>query len=152
MTYTDDSHLPEISDETLTAVRDSAQPYTLVILKAGPRFAPPGPDRNAEVDRIIWQHGKRNLALRTAGLMPIICPIADGSGVCGVAILDATPDDAERIMALDPGVQAGVFSYEIHPTRSFPGSSLPGASHADTLGGDGVLPGERLDSRGATRG
>ena len=151
MAYTDDSHLPEISDEMLTAVRDSAQPYTLVILKAGPRFAMPGPNRDADLTGIIWQHGKRNLALRTAGLMPIICPIADGSGLCGVCILDATPEDAERIMALDPGVRAGVFTYEIHPTRSFPGSALPAASDAemprrkasdaDGLGGHGVLPG-----------
>jgi hypothetical protein len=29
-------------------------------------------------------------------------------------------------MAKDPGVQAGVFTYDIHPTRSFPGSSLRG--------------------------
>jgi hypothetical protein len=28
-------------------------------------------------------------------------------------------------MAADPGVQAGLFSYDIHPARSFPGSALP---------------------------
>ena len=128
MAYTDDTRLPEISDAMLTAVRDSAQPYSLVILKAGPRFALPGPDRDTEVASIIWQHGKRNLALRTAGLMPIICPIADGRGLCGVCILDATPEDAQRIMALDPGVQAGIFTYEVHPTRSFPGNALPNAT------------------------
>ena len=25
----------------------------------------------------------------------------------------------------DPGVQAGVFVYELHPCRSFPGDALP---------------------------
>jgi hypothetical protein len=25
----------------------------------------------------------------------------------------------------DPGVKAGVFVYEVHPCRSFPGDSLP---------------------------
>jgi hypothetical protein len=25
----------------------------------------------------------------------------------------------------DPGVKAGVFEYEIHPVRSFPGDALP---------------------------
>jgi len=25
----------------------------------------------------------------------------------------------------DPGLQAGIFTYEIHPCRSFPGDSLP---------------------------
>ena len=103
-----------------------------MILKAGPNFSMPGPDRDAGVTQIIWRHGKRNLALRAAGLMPIICPIADGSGVCGVSVFDATPEDVERIMALDPGVQAGVFTFDIHPTRSFPGSCLP-ASDAGSL-------------------
>jgi hypothetical protein len=27
----------------------------------------------------------------------------------------------------DPAVKAGVFVYEVHPCRSFPGDSLPGA-------------------------
>jgi hypothetical protein len=28
-------------------------------------------------------------------------------------------------MDCDPGVQAGIFTYEIHPIRSFPGDALP---------------------------
>jgi hypothetical protein len=28
-------------------------------------------------------------------------------------------------MDADPGVQAGVFVYEVHPVRSFPGDALP---------------------------
>jgi hypothetical protein len=50
---------------------------------------------------------------------------ADASGVCGLGIFDASPEDVERIMSLDPGVQAGVFIYDIHPTRRFPRSFLP---------------------------
>jgi hypothetical protein len=30
-------------------------------------------------------------------------------------------------MASDPGVQAGVFTFEVHPARSFPGDRLPPA-------------------------
>ena len=85
----------------------------------------PGPDRDQDVEKVIWAHGKRNFALRLAGLMPIVCPVADGSGVTGISIFDATPDDVDRIMSLDAGVQAGIFTYDIHPTRSFPGSILP---------------------------
>jgi hypothetical protein len=33
--------------------------------------------------------------------------------------------EVKKIMDEDPGVQAGVFVYEIHATRSFPGDSLP---------------------------
>jgi hypothetical protein len=68
---------------------------------------------------------QRNYALLTAGVMPIVCPVADGSGVIGVSIFDADPAEVEKIMAGDPGVQAGVFIYDIHSTRSFPGSALP---------------------------
>jgi hypothetical protein len=123
--YTDDSQLPEVSDELLEGALPTTRPYTVVVLKAGPRFQPAGPDRDPEVAGIIWAHGKRNYALHLAGLMPVVCPIADGSGVTGVSVFDASPEDTERIMAGDPGVRAGVFTYDIHPSRSFPGSSLP---------------------------
>jgi hypothetical protein len=126
--YTDDSKLPEVSDEMLQQALQEVRPYTVVVLKAGPNFSMPGPDRETGVTRIIWAHGKRNYALRKAGLMPIVCPVGDGSGTTGICIFDTAPEEADRIMAGDPGVQAGVFTYEIHPTRSFPGSTLPAHS------------------------
>ena len=125
MNFTGDRDLPEVTDEQLQASLTQTKEYTVVILKAGPKFEMPGQDRTSGVTKIIWEHGKRNSALRLAGLMPIVCPIADGSGVTGVGIFDASPDDVERIMATDPGVQADLFTYEIHPARSFPGSTLP---------------------------
>jgi len=125
MTYTDDSDLPAITDDQLRAALTEIRPYTIVILKAGPKFEMPDADRSAEVAKLIWAHGKRNYALLTAGVMPIVCPVADNSGVTGVGIFDADPAEVEKIMAGDPGVQAGVFIYDIHSTRSFPGSTLP---------------------------
>jgi hypothetical protein len=125
MTYTDDSDLPEVTDEALREALQTVRPYTIVILRAGPHFSMTGPDRDPGVAQIIWEHGKRNFALHAAGLLPIVCPVGDGSGVTGVAIFDATPEDVERIMSEDPGVKAGVFTYDIHPTRTFPGSTLP---------------------------
>ena len=125
MQYLDDSQLPLVTDAMLTETRPLLRPYTAVILRAGPNFSMPGPERDSGVAAIIWEHGKRNAALRLAGLMPIVCPVADGSGVTGFCIFDTTPEDAERIMNNDPGVKAGVFTFEIHPTRSFPGSCLP---------------------------
>ena len=125
MDYTDDRNLPEVTDELLEEALRTTRPYTIVVLKAGRAFETPGPDRGSGVTRTIWSHGKRNYALHLAGLMPIVCPIADGSGVVGVCVFDATPDDVERIMSADPGVREGVFTYDVHPTRSFPGSTLP---------------------------
>ncbi len=125
MKYTDDSVLPEITEEEFRENLKKTRPYTVVILKAGPRFKMPGPDGDPETTAIIMQHGKRNMALRAAGIMPIVCPIGDGSGVTGVCVFDASPEDAQRIYSQDPGVKAGVFTFEVHPSRSFPGSALP---------------------------
>lgn len=125
MRYIDDSHLPEVTDAMLQEALQRVRPYTIVVLKAGPNFSPPGPERDPRVARIIWEHGKRNFALHSSGLMPIVCPVADGSGITGVSIFDAGPEDVDRIMSRDHGVQAGLFTYDIHPTQSFPGSALP---------------------------
>jgi hypothetical protein len=123
--YTDDSALPEVTDEMLKQSLGRTEPYALVILTAGPRFSPPGPDRDPEIAKIIWAHGKRNFALRTAGLLAVVCPVADGTNVAGIGLFAATPEDADRIYAQDPAVVAGVLRYEVHPTRTFPGSTLP---------------------------
>lgn len=125
MGYTDDTQLPALSDEEFLALRATVRPFTVCILKGGPSFETPGRDPTIGVTRIIWQHGKRNTALRLAGLMPVICPVSDGSEVKGICILDATPDEADRIMAGDPAVRAGVLTYEIHASRSYAGSTLP---------------------------
>ena len=37
----------------------------------------------------------------------------------------ATVDDTTAIMNDDPGVAAGVFTYEVHACRGFPGDALP---------------------------
>lgn len=123
MKYTDDD-LPLVTDQTLFDALTKTRPYTAAVLKAGPRFEPLGPARSPEVAAIIWQHGKRNYALRLAGLLRIVCPVADGSEVAGISVFDAAPEDVDRILSGDPAIQAGVLQYEIHPTRTFPESSL----------------------------
>jgi len=109
-----------VTDEEMRSLLPTAKEYTAVILKSGPNR------HMAGVDAIIWEHGRRNFALHADGLLPIVCPIADGSEVHGVGILDLGLDEARKIMEDDPGVQAGVFVYELHTCRSFPGSTLPG--------------------------
>jgi hypothetical protein len=125
MKYTDDSALPEVSEQEFLEVRQAARPYTVMILRAGPNFRTPGPDGDPRVTGIIMAHGKRNVRLKLAGLMPIVCPIGDGSGLSGIGVFDASPEEVERIMAADPGVQTGVFTFDVHACRSFPGSALP---------------------------
>jgi hypothetical protein len=129
MEDTNDSGLPEITDEMMREALATTRGYTIVILKAGPNFSAQG-ERSQEVDNIVWEHGRRNFALRAAGLLSIVCPVADGSGVNGLAIFNADPDRVRAIMTEDPGVKAGVFTFDIHPTRSFPGDCLPGSDAA----------------------
>jgi hypothetical protein len=114
-----DRDLPSISDETMRQGRASTRAYTIVLLHRGPRYDPP------RSDAVIWEHGRRNYALRAAGLLSVVCPISDGTHVAGVAIFNADAEAVDRILRGDPAVQADILTYEIHPTRSFPGDSLP---------------------------
>jgi hypothetical protein len=88
-------------------------------LKAGPGISTPG------AEKTIWEHGRRNYALLADGVLSIVCPVADGSEVSGIYIFDASIDKVRAIMEADPGVQAGIFVYEIHACRGFPGQCLP---------------------------
>jgi hypothetical protein len=111
--------LPDISDDVMRTRIAQARSYTLVLLRAGPRYGD-------EASRaIIWEHGRRNFALREQGALPIVCPVTDDSELCGMGIFDATTEETVAIMAGDPGVVAEVFTYEAHPIRGFPGSALP---------------------------
>jgi hypothetical protein len=42
-----------------------------------------------------------------------------------IGIFDANLDEVKSIMDEDPGAKEGVFVYEIHACRSFPGDCLP---------------------------
>jgi hypothetical protein len=111
--------LPEISDDLMRQLLPTTRGYTVVVLKHGPRYSPP------DSDPIIWEHGRRNFALRAAALLSIVCPIADGSELAGIAIFDRAAAEVQQIMNGDPAVQANVLTFEVHPARSFPGDRLP---------------------------
>jgi hypothetical protein len=109
-----------ISDEYMREMLTRAKPYCLLIVKPGPQRDAPG------ADQIIWEHGRRNFALRAEGLLPIVCPVGDGSDIAGIGILDAGAlDDVHELMRDDPAVKEGVLVYELHPCRGFPGDALP---------------------------
>jgi hypothetical protein len=108
-----------ITDEYMRQMIPAAKTYSLVILKAGPKRYEPG------ADAIIWEHGRRNFALRADGVLPIVCPVTDEGDVRGLYIFDASLEETRQIMDEDPGVKAGIFVYEPHPCRGFAGSCLP---------------------------
>jgi hypothetical protein len=111
--------MTEITDEYMQEMLGKSKAYTAVLLRATAKAS------EADARRIIWEHGRRNFVLRAEGKLPIVCPATDDSDWAGIGIFDATPEEVERIMADDPGVKAGLFTYEVHPVRGFPSSSLP---------------------------
>lgn len=110
--------IQEITDDFMKQMIATTKDYTVIILKAGSNIGMPG------VEKIIWEHARRNFSLRQEGLLSIVCPVKDGSDVCGIGIFSAGVEQTKNIMEDDPGVKAGVFKYEIHPCRSFPGDKL----------------------------
>jgi len=109
-----------ISDEYMYEMLPKAKQYSIVLLKPGPRADQPA------VEKLIWEHGRRNFSLRADGLLSIVCPVSSQGALNGVGIFNMTVDETRKIMDGDPAVMAGVFVYEIYACRSFPGDSLPG--------------------------
>ncbi len=113
-----------ITDDFMREMLGRSREYSVVLLKKAP---------GRQEDRaspIVWEHGRRNFELRAEGLLSIVCPIVDGSEWAGIGIFNASPERTREIMEGDPGVRAGIFTYEIHAGRGFPGDALPAVSPA----------------------
>jgi hypothetical protein len=108
-----------IADGYMQEMISKTKEYTIVLLKPGPKSNEPG------IEKIIWEHGRRNFALRAAGMLSIVCPVTVESSLSGLCIFNADPEATQKIMDDDPAVVAGIFVHEVHPCRSFPGDSLP---------------------------
>jgi uncharacterized protein YndB with AHSA1/START domain len=111
--------LPIVSDDTMRTRLAATSGYTAVLLRATDALVRPA------VDSIVWEHGRRNMALAEAGLLAVVLPVADDTDLSGIGVFAASADETRVIMDDDPGVRAGIFSYEVHPVRGFPGASLP---------------------------
>jgi len=107
------------TDEMMRERLSQAARYTLVMLRTTDSYGTDG------TDKIIWEHGRRNMGLQADGVMPIVCPVGDETGLAGIAIFVNDAETVRSIMDGDPAIQAGILSYTIHPCRGFPGSSLP---------------------------
>ena len=114
-----DRELPVVGDDTMQARLAATRSYTAVLLKATEKFVRPA------VDTIVWEHGRRNMALVEAGLLAVVLPVADDTDLAGIGIFTTDEAGTRAILADDPGVRAGIFGYELHPVRGFPGATLP---------------------------
>lgn len=111
--------MKHFTDAEMQAQLANTREYTIVVLRPGPEVDSP------EAPQMVWEHGRRNFGLRDSGRLAIVLPVFDDPQCCGVAVFTTSVDETNAIMAEDPGVAAGVFVYEIYPTRSFPGDALP---------------------------
>jgi uncharacterized protein YndB with AHSA1/START domain len=110
--------LPQISDETMQSRLGRTATYTALVLRATDRLVRP------DVDPIIREHGRRNMALVEAGLLNVVLPVTDDGDIAGFGVFAAGLAETDTIMRNDPGVLAGIFSYTLHPVRGFPGAAL----------------------------
>jgi hypothetical protein len=110
--------MKHFTDDEMTAQLADAKEYTVVVLRSGPNA---GSD---DEPQIVWEHGRRNFGLRDSGALAIVLPVFDDPEMCGFAVFTTTADQTASIMAQDPGVVAGIFTYDLYTSRSFPGDAL----------------------------
>lgn len=111
--------LPVVTDEQMHERLAKVRQYTVALLRVTSAFVRP------EVNPIIWEHGRMNMALVDAGILAVVLPVADDSELAGVQIFTVGAEEAHTVMESDPAVAAGILSYELHPVRGFPGATLP---------------------------
>jgi hypothetical protein len=113
--------MTEVTDDFVRSMLSKSRPYTVVILRKGPSYGASGSDK------IVWEHVRRNFSLRADGKLDVVLPVTDGEDdVRGIGVFSTDQDETRSIMDADPGVQAGVFRYDVHLARSFPGDALSG--------------------------
>lgn len=110
--------LPTITDGTMRARLTQTKPYTVVLLHATDKCVRP------DVDPIIWEHGRRNMALVEAGELLVVLPVSDDTDLAGLGVFAGDADRISAILEGDPAVQAGIFRFELHLARGFPGAAL----------------------------
>jgi len=108
-----------VTDEQVQDLAATAKPYSLVQLS----WAPARHQQGAEA--IEREHQRRMVSLRADGTIAILCPV-QSEGLCGVAIMTQTLEQARQTMARDPCVRAGMMTVEVLPCVGFPGDALPG--------------------------
>jgi hypothetical protein len=108
----------------MRAELEAVRPYTVLLLKKGPNYRPPDA-RSPEEARIVWEHGRRNMALRAEGIMPMVGPLGRGGETVGLCVFTVADAEIHALMRDDPAVQAGLFIYDLVDWYAFPGDGLP---------------------------
>ena len=107
-----------ITDEYFREIHSKLRDYTMVLIKSTPKR------NDAGAEAIIFEHARKNFAIREDGLVSIVCPVFGDNDLSGMYIFNIPASEVQRIMDDDPAVKAGIFNYEIYPCKGFPGDSL----------------------------
>lgn len=87
----------------------------LVIYRPGPAWL----IGKSVPEQPLKEHGKYMLSLYIKGSMKLAGPLTDDAG--GAVLLAVTDErEAEAIVTDDPAVEAGIFTYEMHPWKLQP--------------------------------
>lgn len=100
------------------------RPYTLLLLRVGPRYLPPD-SRPPEQAAIIREHGRRNMQLREEGKMALVGPVGGASPIVGLCVFTVPEAEARELMKDDPAVNAGLFLTDYATWYGAPGDGLP---------------------------
>ena len=115
-----DTGTVSITDEFMKEMLTRTRPYSVLLLRRTPALD------DASARPIVWEHGRRNFQLRAEGKLAIVVPIPEpGSEFVGLGLFTTDVEETTRIMQDDPGVKAGIFTFEVRAGRSFPGDALP---------------------------
>jgi hypothetical protein len=114
----EDGIMESFIDERMQEMISKGKSCTICMLRKTSKRDEPG------ADKIVREHGKRNFEPRADGKLPIVCPVTDGSEVSGIGIFNLIVEETKKLMDEDPGIKAGLFTYELHACRGFPGSAL----------------------------
>ncbi len=110
-----------ITDDQMKETLSRSKRYSVLILHRTEKYY----TDPATTEKMVREHGRRNLQLRADGLLSIVCAIRDDTDTCGIGVFNATLEEVKEIYAEDPCVKAGIFTFEVHPGSSFPGDALP---------------------------
>ena len=107
------------TDEEMGRLLATTKPYSVVILKQGPRFG------DETTPGTVWEHGRRNFGLRDDGVLAVVLPVTDGPKSAASGCSRRRSTTPPRSWPMTPAWPPGVFTFEVHPCRGFPGDALP---------------------------
>jgi hypothetical protein len=110
--------MSSITDDHMHEMLGKTKPYTIVILHKTAKLNESG------MDKVVWEHGRRNFELRKDGKLRVVCPIRDADDIAGIGIFSTDLEETRKTLDGDPAVRAGILTYEVHETRSFPGDAI----------------------------